>query len=569
MWLSKIKVAVVGAGDEGSSVYRVLREIENVQIIGIADINLASPGMILARKDKVFVTDNFGELVVKPEIDVIIEATGKPDVQKQIHKLKHTGAAVMEALAGNLLMVILQAKEELLEVKKLKSELWAILNSVQEAIEVTDNTGLIKYVNPAFTRVTGIPEAQRVGKNIFEVSPHGALAQALVKQKPVVGYRSKVGGSGVEVISNAAPILVEGEVEGSVVVFQPITDILKLMDELQKSTTIIENLYAKIDQITGSKYTFDDLTGASKVFMATVEMAKKAAKSDSPVLLAGESGTGKELYAHAIHQASHRRSKPFIKISCSAVPEELLESELFGHEKGSFTGAVKTKMGKVELASGGTLFLDEIGEMNPYLQGKLMRLLQDREFERVGGSETSKVDVRIITATNMDLKALVRKGRFREELYFLLNVIELNLPPLRQRRDDIPVLVDYFIGRLNRKLGKKVRGVAPDALQLLTNYDWPANIRELENVIERAMVTVDSDVIGRQHLAPYIGQFNNATATAQCTEIVPLDKMEQMMLKAALARYGESLEGKKKAAQALNISLATLYNKLKKYKANL
>jgi PAS domain S-box-containing protein len=561
-------VAIVGAGDGGSSVYRVLREIEIVQIIGVADRNLASPGMVLARKDRLFVTDNFEELVVKPEIDVIIEATGDPEVQKKIHKLKHNGAAVMEALAGNLLMAILQAKEELLEVKKLKSELWAILNSVQEAIEVADNTGLVKYTNPMFTRVTGILESQRVGKNIFEVSPHGALAQALVKQRPVVGYRSKVGGSGVEVISNAAPILVEGEVEGAVVVFRPITDILKLMDELQKSTTIIENLYAKIDQITGSKYTFEDLKGASKVFIATVEMAKKAAKSDSPVLLVGESGTGKELYAHAIHQASQRRGKPFIRISCASVPEELLESELFGHEKGSFTGAVKTKLGKVELVSGGTLFLDEIGDINPYLQGKLMRLLQDKEFERVGGSTTIQADVRIITATNIDLKSMVRKGRFREELYFLLNVIELNLPPLRQRRDDIPGLTDYFIGKLNRKLGKKVRGAAPDALQLLSSYDWPGNIRELENVIERAMVSVESDVIGRQHLSPYIGQFNSAAAN-QYTEIIPLDKMEQIMLKAALARFGETLEGKKKAAQALNISLATLYNKLKKYKASM
>ncbi|MHB1255914.1 MAG: sigma-54 interaction domain-containing protein [Dethiobacteraceae bacterium] len=563
--LAKIKVAIVGAGVGGSSVYRVLREIENVQIVGVADRNLAAPGITLARKDKVYVTGNYEELVVKPEIDVIIEATADSEVQRNIHKLKHIGAAVMEALAGNLLMVILQAKEELLEVKKLKSELWAILNSMQEAIEVANNKGLIKYVNPSFTRVTGIPEAQRVGKNIFEVSPHGALAQSLVKQKAVVGYRSKVGGSGTEVIANAAPILVEGEMEGAVVVFQPITDILKLMDELQKSTTIIENLYAKIDQITGSKYTFDDLTGTSKVFMSTVEIAKRAAKSDFPVLIAGESGTGKELYAHAIHQASQRRGKPFIKIGSASVPDELLESELFGHEKGSFTGAVKIKLGKVELSNGGTLFLDEIGEMNPYLQAKLVRLLREREFERVGGTEILRADVRLITATSMDLKSLVRRGRFREELYFLLNMIEVNLPPLRQRREDVPVLVDHFISKLNRKLGKMVRWVAPDALQLLSSYDWPGNVRELENVIERAMVTVGGDVIVQQHLAPYIGQFNSIT-TAQSTEIMPLDKMEQMMLKAALARYGETLEGKKKAANALNISLATLYNKLKKYK---
>jgi transcriptional regulator with PAS, ATPase and Fis domain len=242
----------------------------------------------------------------------------------------------------------------------------------------------------------------------------------------------------------------------------------------------------------------------------------------------------------------------------------LLESELFGHEKGAFTGAIKTKLGKVELAGGGTLFLDEISEMNPYLQGKLLRLLQDREFERVGGSHNIKADVRIITATNVDLKALVRRARFREELYFRLNVIELNLPSLRQRREDIPALVEYLISKLNRKLGKKIKGMSPEALQLLSNYEWPANIRELESVVERAMVSVDEDNIGQQHLSLYLGQFSSSPST-QYAEIMPLDKMEQIMLKAALTRFGETLEGKKKAAQALNISLATLYNKLKKY----
>jgi PAS domain S-box-containing protein len=562
--MAKNKVAIVGMGDKGSAVYRILRGMNNVRVVGVADINMTSPGMVLARRDKVFVTDNVDELVTMPDINTIIHATGNSEVLAGVYKLRRDGITVLEARSGNLLMDILQAKEELLEVNKLKGQLSAILNSVQEAIEMADNTGLIKYVNPAFTRVTGIAEHARVGKNIFEVSPHGALANSLVKQKPVIGYRSKVGGSGVEVISNASPILVDGEIVGGVVVFQPITDILKLMDELQKSTTIIENLYAKIDQITGSKFTFDDLIGTSKIFQSTVEMAKKSARSDSPVLLTGETGTGKELFAHAIHQAGQRRGKPFIKVSCASVPEELLESELFGHEKGAFTGAIKTKLGKVELAGGGTLFLDEISEMNPYLQGKLLRLLQDREFERVGGSHNIKADVRIITATNVDLKALVRRARFREELYFRLNVIELNLPSLRQRREDIPALVEYLISKLNRKLGKKIKGMSPEALQLLSNYEWPANIRELESVVERAMVSVDEDNIGQQHLSLYLGQFSSSPST-QYAEIMPLDKMEQIMLKAALTRFGETLEGKKKAAQALNISLATLYNKLKKY----
>ncbi len=566
--MTRHSVVIVGMGNKGGAVYRVLRSMDNVRVVGVADLNLTTPGMILARKDKVPVTENYEDLILHPEVDTIIETTGDREVQDKIRAIKRPGTDVMEARHGNLLLAILQAKEELLETKRLKGELWAILNSVQEAIEMADNTGLIKYVNPAFTRVTGIPEANRVGKNIFEVSPHGALANSLVKQKPVVGYRSKVGGSGVEVISNASPIVVDGEIIGAVVVFQPITDILKLMEELQKSTTIIENLYAKIDQIVGSKFTFDDLIGNSKSFQATLDMAKKAARNDSPVLLTGETGTGKELYAHAIHQASSRRGKPFIKVSCASVPEELLESELFGHEKGAFTGAVKTKLGKVELATGGTLFLDEINEMNPYMQGKLLRLLQDREFERVGGSQAIKADVRVIAATNVDLKTQVRKARFREELFFRLNVIEINLPPLRQRREDIPLLVDYIINKLNRKLGKKVRNISPEALQLLSNYDWPANIRELENVIERAMVTVDGDQIGQHHLSMYIGQFSG-NGPAQYTEIMPLDKMEQIMLKAALTRYGETLEGKRKAAQALNISLATLYNKLKKYNTGL
>ena len=566
--MTKHSVAIVGMGEKGGAVYRVLRSMESVRIAGVADLTLTTPGMILARKDKVFVTSDINELMLKPGIDTVIVTTGDIQAREIIRGSKARETDVMEVHDNKLLFAILQAKEELLEAKKLKGELWAILNAVQEAIEVADNTGLIKYVNHAFTRVTGISEGARVGKNIFEVSPHGALANSLVKQKPVVGYRSKVGGSGVEVISNASPIVVEGEIIGAVVVFQPITDILKLMEELQKSTTIIENLYAKIDQITGSKFTFNDLVGSGKVFQASLEMAKKAARNDSPVLLSGETGTGKELYAHAIHHAGTRRSKPFIKVSCASVPEELLESELFGHEKGAFTGAVKTKLGKVELAGGGTLFLDEINEMNPYMQGKLLRLLQDREFERVGGSHAIKADIRIIAATNVDLKTLVRKARFREDLYFRLNVIELNLPPLRQRREDIPVLVDHILNKLNRKMSKKIRGVSPEAQQILANYDWPANIRELENVIERAMVTVEGEQINQQHLSLYIGQFAGKSS-GQFAEIMPLDKMEQMMLKAALNRYGETLEGKKKAAQALNISLATLYNKLKKYNANI
>nr|WP_202820124.1 sigma 54-interacting transcriptional regulator [Calderihabitans maritimus] len=566
--MRRVKIGIIGGGRNSSGVYKALKAMQQVELVGVSDTDPFSPLMVMAQKDKVFTTEFFEELAQMKGIDLIIDLSGSPEIHQKIQQLKPAETAVMDAKAGRLLISILQEKEQLLETKKLKGELSAILNSVQEAIEVADNNGVIKYVNPAFTRVTGIPEANRIGKNIFEVSPHGALAQCLTTQQKVVGHRTKVGGSGVEVISNAAPIVVDGEIEGAVVVFQPITDILKLMEELQKSNTIIENLYASIGQITGSKYTFDDLIGVSKSFKATLEMAKKAAKSDSTVLIIGESGTGKELYAHAIHHASNRRNKPFIKVNCAAIPESLLESEFFGHEKGAFTGAVRTKLGKFELANGGTLFLDEIGDMNLFLQAKLLRVLQDMEFERVGGTQTIKVDVRVVAATNRDLKALVRKGAFREDLYYRLNVVELYIPPLRERKEDIPPLIEHLIVKFNRKLGKRVRGISPEAIQLLVNYHWPGNVRELENVIERAMVTAEDDILSHKHLSQYIGQFETLGST-QYVEVMPLDKMEQLMLKAALARYGESLEGKKKAAQALNISLATLYNKLKKYKASL
>lgn len=561
-------VGLVGAGKGGNAIFRMLKEMKKVKIVGVCDTNPNAPTIAMAKKEGIFVTTELEKLLQKENLDVIFEATNSQEVQVKIHRLKAPHIAVIEAQAAKLFVSLLEEKEELLEFKRLKGELETILNSVQEAIEVADNNGVIKYVNPAFARVTGIPEGQRINKNIFEVSPHGALAQSLVSQKTVQGHRTKVGGSGVEVISNSAPIFVDGKIEGAVVVFQPITDIIKLMEELQKSNTIIENLYARIGQITGSKYTFDDLIGRSKTFRATVEMAKKAARSDSTVLITGESGTGKELYAHAIHQSSTRRDKPFIKVNCAAIPESLLESEFFGHEKGAFTGAVRTKLGKVELANGGTLFLDEIGDMNLFLQAKLLRVIQDMEFERVGGTQTIKVDVRFIAATNRDLRAMVRKGTFREDLYYRLNVVELSVPPLRERKEDIPVLTEHLIIKFNRKLGKRVKGVSSEALQLLVNYDWPGNVRELENVLERAMVVVEDDILTHHQLSQYICQFDSLSGN-KFTEIMPLDKMEQLMLKAAMARYGESLEGKKKAAQALNISLATLYNKLKKYRANL
>lgn len=560
--MQKYKVAIVGAGKGGHSIYRMLKKMEEVEIIGIADINPTAPGITAAQEDGVFVTTNYIELTRLQGLDIIIEVTGNSDVKEHILRIKHNYTAIMESQAANLMMIVLKEKEEIAELTKIQGELSAILNSMQEAIEVADINGTIKYVNPAFSRITGIPEKERIGQNIFESSPDGALAHLLKTGKMVFGQRTRVGGSNAEVVANSAPIIVDGKMEGGVVVFQHFTDIMNMMEELKKSTTIIENLTDKLGQVTTSKYSFEDIIGNSTEIKKCINLAEKSARSNSTVLLLGESGTGKELFAHSIHGASMRRENPFIKVNCAAIPETLLESEFFGYAKGAFTGAVKSKIGKFELAHSGTIFLDEIGDMNLLLQGKLLRVLQEMEFERVGGNQTIKVDVRVIAATNRNLRELIRRGEFREDLYYRLNVVEITIPPLRLHKEDLPALVNNTIIKLNRKLGKKVKGLSKDAEELLFSYDWPGNVRELENVIERVMVTVDEEILVKKNLIQHVNQFR--ILPERDVDIMPIDQMEEMLIRKAMAKYGNTVEGKRRAAHALNISLATLYNKLKK-----
>ncbi|NLI13736.1 sigma 54-interacting transcriptional regulator [Pelotomaculum propionicicum] len=560
-----VRVAIVGGGRGGYSVLRMLKEIKEVEIVGISDVEPEAPGIVAAQEEGISVTRDFNELLSLPDLDVIIETTGLPEVRDKIQQNISSKTALMEAKAANLIITILkEKKEELLEIKRVKSQLSAILDSVQEAIEVADINGNIQYVNNAFSRVTGISEKDRIGQNIFEASPDGALASVLKTGKLVFGHRTKVGGSNAEVVSNAAPINVDGIMEGGVVVFQHFTDVMNIMEELKKSTTIIESLTDKLGQVTTSKYTFDDILGNSDELKRCINLAEKSARSNTTVLLLGESGTGKELFAHAIHSSSMRRENPFIKVNCAAIPETLLESEFFGYAKGAFTGAVKSKIGKFELAHSGTIFLDEIGDMNLILQGKLLRVLQEMEFERVGGNQTIKVDVRVIAATNRNLRELIRQGKFREDLFYRLNVVEITIPPLRVRKEDLPVLLDNLIVKLNRKLGKKVRGVSKEAEEMLYNFDWPGNVRELENVIERVMVTMDEEIINKKNLSQQMNQFR--ISHDRDIELITIDQMEEMLIRKAVAKFGNTVEGKRRASQALNISLATLYNKLKRQK---
>ncbi|HWB99418.1 MAG TPA: sigma-54 dependent transcriptional regulator [Bryobacteraceae bacterium] len=323
---------------------------------------------------------------------------------------------------------------------------------------------------------------------------------------------------------------------------------------LQRENTILRQKLTR-------HYRFQDIVSKSARMRDILQLCGDVASLRSTVLIQGESGTGKELIARAIHNSGDRAGKPFVGVSCAALAETLLESELFGHEKGAFTGANLQQKGKFEMADGGTIFLDEIGDISPKLQVDLLRVLQERCFYRVGGSQEVRVDVRVIAATHVNLQEAVEEGRFREDLYYRLNVIAIHLPPLRERREDIPLLARHFLERLNHELGKEVTDLSEGALKLLLDYDWPGNVRELENAVERALVTCKSHLLSEEDF-----HFLNHNANGSRRWSIPanatLQDMEKQLITATIQRTGGNI---KEAANILGIDRSTLYEKIKKY----
>ncbi|MBI3802264.1 MAG: sigma 54-interacting transcriptional regulator [Nitrospirae bacterium] len=328
----------------------------------------------------------------------------------------------------------------------------------------------------------------------------------------------------------------------------------QLIEERIKSKAMAE--------VLRSRYSFENIIGQSEKMQEMYRLIPKIAKTNSTVLIEGESGTGKELIAHSIHQFSQREDKPFIRVNCGALAEGLLESELFGHVKGAFTGAVAHKLGRFELADGGTIFLDEIGDISPTTQVKLLRVVQEGEIEKVGDSRRIKVDVRIIAATNKDLKKAVEMREFRQDLYYRLRVVPIHLPPLRERKDDIPLLVTHFIDRFNKEMGKKITQVSPDAMEILMEYDYPGNIRELENIIEHVMVFCTGEVLQAEHLLKDIQTSRGDIIGKVIEQDDPLRAMEQELILKALNQAGWNY---KKTAEKLKMSRTTLWRKLKEY----
>ncbi|HHX27444.1 MAG TPA: sigma-54-dependent transcriptional regulator [Firmicutes bacterium] len=462
---------------------------------------------------------------------------------------------------------------QITNLREIQSFLTAIIGATQDAISVADANGNGLLINQAYTRLTGLTEKDVIGKPATVDIAEGPSMhmQVLRTRQPVKNVPMRVGPMRRQVVVSVDPVFVGDELKGSVGVVRDVSEIIRLTEELDRMKKIVRQLEAK--------YTFEEVVSVNPLVSQAVEQARRVASTTATVLLRGESGTGKELFAHAIHSASPRRNKPFVRVNCAALSESLLESELFGYVDGAFTGAKRGgRKGLFEEAEGGSLFLDEVGVTNLALQAKLLRVLQEKEIMRVGDSKPTPVNVRVIAATNVSLEQLVAEGRFREDLYYRLNVIPIFIPPLRQRTDDLPFLCERLLKKLNQEYGRSVESVSPQVMEVFKTYRWPGNVRELENVIGRAMMNMkfQETVILPEHLPPMSmgGERLGRAAEGDMGPVGPaptliagslreaVDSAERATILSALQKTGNN---KTKAARLLGISLRSLYNKLERY----
>ena len=461
---------------------------------------------------------------------------------------------------------------ELEEVKNLKSTLDSIVNSIFDCIVVVNKNGYVTMMNDAYGEFLNADPKKAVGKHITDVIENTRMHIVAQTGKAEICDMQKIGEHNTVV--TRIPIVKDGEVTGAVgkMVFRDVKDLRVLARKLTSLQSELEYYKEELQKVQGGKYTIESIIGSGEKIQWLKMIALRAAKGQSTVLVTGESGTGKELFAQAIHYASNRRHGPFIKINCASIPENLLESELFGYEEGAFTGARKGgKPGKFELANGGTIFLDEIGDMSMPMQAKLLRVLQEREVERVGGTKTSSVDVRVIAATNQDLETMMSQGTFRQDLYYRLNIIALHVPPLRERREDLPELCEALLRKVNRTLQFDVDGVSREAMELLMQYDWPGNVRELENVLERSVNLMDEvgDILP-EHLPPTMRRPATKPALSNQEETKELAGIMEEAEKQAIYKALETAGGNRsQAAKILGIHRSGFYQKLSKYQIKL
>lgn len=453
----------------------------------------------------------------------------------------------MADLISNKLKAQIKTYELELEKKKLET----LVNSMDKAIVSIDVKGNIDKYNSKFREIFNLDE-DISNKNIFKTLDFiNKPSIDNFKKDSSCSFIYKKEDYNLKGIYNISKIILKDELKGYVIDFIDKKDTIKNYNKMTKDY----------------KITLDNIIGESDAINNTKKEALIASKSASTVLITGESGTGKELFARAIHNHSNRADHPFVAVNCAAIPDNLLESELFGYEEGAFTGAKKGgKLGKFELAQKGTIFLDEIGDMSLHLQAKLLRVLQEKELDKIGGKSNKQIDVRIVTATNKNLERMVEKGTFREDLYYRLNVIPISLPSLRERKDDIPLLINYMIKEYSRKLDKNVSGIDEKSLYHMINYKWPGNIRELQNIIEYSINMSSMDTINLEVIPQKVKNNSDYEEFKPKEETIrTLDELEKNEIIKALNKYKDYKKDKELAAKSLGISRATLYRKVEKY----
>jgi transcriptional regulator with PAS, ATPase and Fis domain len=442
----------------------------------------------------------------------------------------------------------------------------SVLDTVDDSLTIVNAQGVVINWNKQAEAMYHIPPEDIVNHHITRHFKKDAvmLLKSIHDASSVVRHYNQPR-AGTHVLVNTSPVLLDGQIIGGLSAEKDISDVVRLHDQLSSTTAHLHNLESEL-YTEQQEDPFHKIKGRSVTITHTIHLARKVARTDATLLFTGESGVGKELFAEAVHRASSRVNGPFIALNCGAIPAALFESELFGYEKGAFTGAVhEGKKGKIDAAAGGTLFLDEIGELPLDQQVKLLRVLQERQFYRVGGHKPIPTDVRIVAATNKDLEAMVAAGQFRQDLFYRLNVVSVPIPPLRERKEDIPELAQLFLKEFAVKYGKPLPELAPKTITLLLNYEWPGNIRQLRNLMERLVILTDQERIEPEHLPDGYGQIQSsftAPGIAIRSVQLPTGRSEYDELVEALrTTYGN----KSAAAQLLGISRVTLYNRMKKY----
>ena len=428
-----------------------------------------------------------------------------------------------------------------------------ILSSIADGVFTIDKNRRITTFNRAAQRITGFTHEEAIGMPCYEIFHASicqstcALDEALISGNEIIDRPLNIinkEGKVIPISVSASPLRDKnGKVIGGVETFRDLSAVEELKKEIQK------------------KYTFEDIVSKNVDIQRIFNILPDVAESNSTVLIEGPSGSGKELFARAIHNLSARKDKPYVVVNCGALPDSLLESELFGYVKGAFTDAQRDKQGRFALAEGGTIFLDEIGDLSPLFQVKLLRVLQEHEYDPLGSTKTFQADVRIIAATNRNLAEQVRNSKFRQDLYYRLHVVRLELPPLYRRREDIPLLIDHFIGVFSLKRNKKITGVSDEVLDFLMRYPFPGNVRELENIIEHAFVLCHENTIGIQHLPREIIEASIKLKSLPAEDISPLNAAEKNTIEQALKKHTGARAA---AAQDLGISTVTLWRKMKK-----